>query len=171
MTRGLVRYQQAGDLHFVTFSCHDRLPYLNTSGPRELFERSLEKMRLRYGFFVCAYVVMPEHVHFLISEPTAGPLSTALQALKLSVSVQSRERPFWQTRYFDFNVFTEKKLIEKRRYIHRNPVSRGLVDRPEEWAWSSFRHWKSGVVGTVEIESQWTARRREGVADIGGDWI
>ena len=68
---------------------------------------------------------------------------------------------FWLPRYYDFNVWTEAKRIEKLRYIHRNPVRRGLVSSPEQWLWSSFRHYVSGVEGVVEIESQWTARRRE----------
>jgi hypothetical protein len=51
--------------------------------------------------------------------------------------------------------------VEKLRYIHRNPVVRGLVERPEDWLWSSFRHYFTGADGVVEIESQWTARRRE----------
>jgi len=70
-------------------------------------------------------------------------------------------RHFWQARYYDFNVWSEKKRVEKLRYRHRNPVTRGLVERPEDWAWSSFRHYLTGVEGVVEIESQWTARRRE----------
>jgi putative transposase len=61
-------------------------------------------MRRRYEFVVCGYVVMPEHVHLLVSELKKALLSKAIQALKLSVSVQSRERPFWQARYYDFNV-------------------------------------------------------------------
>jgi len=69
--------------------------------------------------------------------------------------------PFWQARYYDFNVWSEKKFVEKLRYIHRNPVARGLVNKPEDWPWSSFRHYLTGAEGTVEIESQWTARRRE----------
>jgi putative transposase len=76
---------------------------------------------------------MPEHVHLLVSEPLKGTLARALQALKLSVAVQRRERPFWQRRYYDFNVFTEEKRVEKLRYMHRNPVVRGLVARPEDW--------------------------------------
>ena len=68
---------------------------------------------------------------------------------------------FWQPRYYDFNVWSEPKRIDKLRYIHRNPVRRGLVSSPEQWAWSSFRHYLSGVEGVVEIESQWTARKRE----------
>jgi len=161
MTKGLVRYQQCGCFHFLTFSCYRRLPYLGTAAARSLFERSLEAIRIRYGFVVCGYVAMPEHVHLLISEPKVALLSTAIQAVKLSVSVQSKERPFWLPRYYDFNVHSEEKRIEKLRYMHRNPVKRGWVEKPEEWAWSSFRHYATGEVGTVEIESFWTAARRE----------
>jgi len=45
--------------------------------------------------------------------------------------------------------------------MHRNPVARGLVAKPEEWPWSSFRHYATGIEGVVEIESEWTAARRE----------
>ena len=130
-----------------------------------MFERSLEAMRLRYDFVVCGYVVMPEHVHLLISEPKKALLSKAIQSLKLSVSVQSQERPFWQPRYYDFNVHNEEKRVEKLRYIHRNPVKRGLVEKPEGWAWSSYRHYATGEVGAVEIESFWTGARRDGLRD------
>jgi hypothetical protein len=68
---------------------------------------------------------------------------------------------FWQVRYYDFPVWSEEKRIEMLRHIDRNPVSRGLVERAGEWKWSSFRHYATGEAGTVEIESQWTARRRE----------
>jgi len=44
--------------------------------------------------------------------------------------------------------------------VHRNPVVRGLVAKPEDWPWSSFRHYATVVAGAVEIESQWTAFRR-----------
>ena len=106
---------------------------------------------------------MPEHVHLLVSEPKRCLLAKAIQALKLSVAVQSSHRPFWRRRYYDFNVFTVKKIHEKRRYIHRNPVVRGLVAAPDQWKWSRFHHWWTGNEGTVEIESNWTARRRGGL--------
>jgi putative transposase len=165
MTQGLVRYQQCGCFHFLTFSCYRRLPYLGTEAARSLFEHSLEAMRLRYGFVVSGYVVMPEHVHLLVNEPKKAILSKAIQALKLSVSVQSRERPFWQPRYYDFNVHNEEKRVKKLRYIHRNPVKRGLVEKPEQWRWSSFRHYATGIEGAVEIESFWTGARRDGLID------
>ena len=68
---------------------------------------------------------------------------------------------FWLTRYHDFNVFSTRKREEKLTYIHQNPVSRGLVEKAEDWRWSSFRHYALGEVGTVEIESELTALRRE----------
>jgi hypothetical protein len=63
--------------------------------------------------------------------------------------------------YYDFNVWSEKKFVEKLRYIHRNPVKRSLVKRPEDYLWSSFRHYACGEPSAVEIESQWTARKRQ----------
>ena len=104
---------------------------------------------------------MPEHVHLLLSEPRLGLLARALHALKLSVSKLSRQRPVWQARYYDFNVYTARKHVEKLRYIHRNPVHRELVAQPEDWRWSSFRHYATGEQGVVEIESFWTVARRE----------
>ena len=141
MPLGLKRYQQEGDDHFITFSCHHRKPYLNTPTARDIFLDSLERTRSRYQFEVLGYVVMPEHVHLLVSEPPDDPLSKAMQALKISVARRLTERPFWQTRYYDFNVFTRDKRIEKLKYMHRNPVKRGLVTQPEDWRWSSYRHY------------------------------
>ena len=68
---------------------------------------------------------------------------------------------FWQGRYYDFNLRNQRQFAEKLGYIHRNPVKRGLCERPEGWEWSSFRHYAIGIEGRVEIESEWTARKRE----------
>jgi putative transposase len=162
MPEGLVRYQKTGHQHFVTFSCYQRLPLLRTAAMRALFERSLETMRRRYGFLVVGYVVMPEHVHLLVTEPERGILATVIQAIKISVARRSRERPFWQRRYYDFNVRSEGKRLEKLKYIHRNPVARGLAADPEGWEWSSYRHYLTGEVGRVTIESWWTRQTRAG---------
>lgn len=164
MPRGLHRFQQTRDMHFITFSCYRRQPKLGTVRARNAFEQSLERTRSAYEFFVTGYIVMPEHVHLLVTEPESRPLAAAMQALKQSVARTLALRapePFWQARYYDFNVWSEEKRIEKLRYLHRNPVARGLVERPEDWPWSSFRHHATGVEGAVEIESEWTARKRE----------
>ncbi len=83
-------------MHFVTFSCDRRAPLLGTPGTQDVFEQVLERTRQWYGFYVSGYVVMPEHVHLLVSEPERGELSTALQMLKQNVSRELREetRPF-----------------------------------------------------------------------------
>jgi putative transposase len=124
-------HQNSVEFHFITFSCYQRQPYLGNPEARTLFERSLETMRRRYSFYVFGYVIMPEHVHLLLSEPEKGVLSKAIQALKLSVALQSKERPFWQARYYDFNVFTQRKHVEKLKYMHRNPVTRAPSDTDE----------------------------------------
>ncbi|MBS1804586.1 MAG: transposase [Acidobacteria bacterium] len=163
MPSGLRRIQQARQLHFITFSCYHKKQKLATPQARSVFERSLELTRIAYGFYVAGYVVMPEHVHLLLTEADPGPLSTAVQALKQSVSRKLALRgaePFWQARYYDFNVWNEEKRVEKLRYIHRNPVRRGLVKNAEDWQWSSFVHYATGLEGVVEIESEWTTQRR-----------
>jgi hypothetical protein len=71
---------------------------------------------------------------------------------------------FWQKRYYDFNIRNQRQFAEKLRYIHRNPVKRGLCERPDDWEWSSFRHYATGIEGRVEIESEWAARKRERAA-------
>jgi putative transposase len=165
MPWGLKRYQQTRQLHFITFSCYGRAPLLGTAHARDTFLSALERVRRWYRFYVVGYVVMPEHVHMLISEPESASLALALQMTKQMVSRALRSARgtglFWQPRYYDFNVWSERKRVEKLRYLHRNPVRRGLVKEPEEWAWSSFRHYLTGAESPVEVESQWTARRRE----------
>jgi len=164
----LKRFQQTRQLHFVTFSCYQRQPLLAAPQARDLFESALEQARIRYGFFVAGYVVMPEHVHLLVSEPEQGTLAQVLQAVKQSVARRliGEGKHFWHARYYDFNVWSAAKRIEKLRYMHRNPVVRGLVSRPEDWAWSSFRNHLMGERRVVEIESEWTARRRERMGSI-----
>ena len=126
MPWGLIRNQRTGLHHFLTFSCWHRRPFFRCLEAREDFERSLEKMRLRYRFQVAGYVVMPEHVHLLVTEPCIAGLATAVQAIKLSVVKLRTERPFWMPRYYDFVVPSTAKYVEKLRYIHLNPIRRGF---------------------------------------------
>ncbi len=107
-------------------------------------------------------------------EPERPTLSDAIHYLKLSFAKRLRSRKgtiesrsFWQKRYYDRNVRDEREFSMKLRYLHRNPVKRGLVTEPAEWKWSSFRHYALREVGIVEIESEWTARDRETQAHAG----
>ena len=170
MPWGLERHYGGGDLHFLTFSCYHRLPFLRAVSRRNLFLEVLEQVRRRYTFVVLGYVVMPEHVHLLLSEPQEKNLSKVMHASKLGFALRivgeqkrrsgdeqgaSSENPphrFWQARFYDFNVCTPEKRIEKLRYMHRNPMKRGLVSSPELWMWSSFRWYALREPGPVKIE-------------------
>ena len=153
MVIGLNRYQHLGRLHFVTFSCNRRHAYLRAPATRSLFEDALELVRRRYELEVVGYVVMSEPVHLLVSEPQIKSLAVALQALKLSVARRSERGQFWRARYYDFNVYSDDKRFEKLDYMHWNPVKRGLVERMEDWQWSSYRFYRTGQQGRVFIHS------------------
>ncbi len=165
MPDGLKRYYGTGHLHFITCSCYDRKPLLDTAPHRDLFLNILEQVRQRYRFVVLGYVVMPEHFHLLMSEPQEGDPSKAMQIVKQVYAQRILQRMprgegtlapagprhVWQPRFYDFNVWTEHKRVEKLRYMHRNPVTRGLVDKPEQWDWSSFRDYLYGQKGPVRV--------------------
>jgi putative transposase len=136
MPSGLKRYYGTGSLHFITWSCYRRKPLLGNPARRDLLLAVLELMRVRYRFAVIGYVVMPEHVHLLISEPLIGDPSKIIQAVKLSVSRRLAIKgefsgKFWQSSFYDFNLWSQQKEVEKLKYMHRNPVRRGLVASPE----------------------------------------
>jgi putative transposase len=166
MPWGLTRLHHSGQSHFVTFCCYHRRRLLTTDESRRIFESALERVRRSYGLYVYGYVVMPEHVHLLLSEPQQDTLADALKSLKQRVSrrLLGNAEHFWQKRYYDFNIRNYPQFLEKLRYIHRNPVRQGLCARPEDWEWSSFRHYATGCGGRVEIESERTARKRERAA-------
>ena len=164
MPWSLKRYHHSGLTHFVTFSCYHRQALFITDASKRTFEEALERVRRCYHLYVYGYVVMPEHVHLLLSEPTRETLAEALKSLKQGVArrlVSSTGSHFWQKRYYDFNVSSHDKFVEKLRYIHRNPVTRGLCADPAGWPWSSFLHYAKCLDGIVEIESEWTANRRD----------
>jgi putative transposase len=135
--------------------------------------RALAKIRERYGFVLVGYVVMPEHVHLLIGEAPKCTPSLVLKVLKQRVSRDLRKRRrgtptrqmrlpfregeaglprFWQPRFYDFNVYSAKKIREKLEYLHANPVKRGLVRNPSDWLWSSFLSYEKGEGGLAPID-------------------
>ncbi len=164
--RGLKRHYEFRHLHFITFSCYRRLPLLAFARRRTALLRLLDEVRRKYHFAVLGYVVMPEHVHLLIGLPEIGDPSLVLKVLKQRSARRFLRRRrgdqpglfaapaaghFWQKRFYDFNVYSDKKRVEKLKYMHRNPVRRGLVSSPELWAWSSFRSYMFEEPGLVRI--------------------
>jgi putative transposase len=133
----------------------------------------LGEVRKRYDFTLVGFVVMPEHVHLLMGEPKKGIPSKVIQALKQSVSrrlrnknrrknlpnqlwlgfaVAERDPRLWQRRFYDFNVWSYKKKIEKLRYMHFNPVKRGLVKDPKDWPWSSYSFYEGRKDGLLKMD-------------------
>jgi putative transposase len=150
------------------------LPFsYRSTQPRDCFLSILEQTRQRYRFVVAGYVVMPEHFHLMITEPDVGTPSTVMQVLKQRtaralLARRKRRDPrqrslfpddprptFWQARFYDFNVWSMRKRTEKLRYMHHNPVKRGLVEVPEQWRWSSCRFYLLGESGPVKIDEGW----------------
>jgi putative transposase len=173
MPKNLKRYYGRGDLHFITFSCYRRMPLLRTIRARNVFVKALGAIRDRYKFSLVGYVVMPEHVHLLLSEPPKSTPSVALKVLKQRVARDLRRTKreardgqlrlafmtgdlallrFWQPRFHDFNVYSAYKLKQKLEYMHGNPVRRGLVKNPGDWMWSSFSFYEKGEFGLVKID-------------------
>jgi putative transposase len=173
MPKGLHRYYGRGHLHFLTFSCYRRLPLPHTMRARNVFVQALGEIRERYNFSLVGYVVMPNHVHLLISESAKGTPSVVLKVLKQRVSRDLRRSTrraaagqlqflfakgngnlprFWQPRFYDFNVWSEKKVREKLEYIHANPITKKLVEHPKDWPWSSWSFYARGEAGLVTID-------------------
>jgi len=173
MPKGLRRHYGQGDLHFITFSCYERRPVLQTVRARNLFVKMLGEVRQRYDFLLVGYVLMPDHVHLLAGEPRKGTPSKVVQVLKQRVSRAMRgkkrrnpkqqlqlrfadssalPRRFWQRRFYDFNVWSQAKKKEKLHYMHANPVKSGLVTDAKDWPWSSYGFYARGEVGLASID-------------------
>jgi len=171
MPKNLKRLTGRGDLHFITFCCYHRRPLLASGRARNLVVEILREVRGKYGFSLVGYVIMPQHVHLLISESPAVPPAKVIQVFKQRVSrrMRGKKRPrngqlalrfpedladyrrFWQRRYYDFNVYSRKKLWEKLHYMHANPVAERLVRHPREWPWSSWAAYATGE-GILKID-------------------
>jgi putative transposase len=169
-------YDLPGDAHFLTFSCYHRLPLLGKDRTRKWLIDALTNARMRHGFHLWAWVIMPEHVHLLL-HPCQSEYRTAaiLSSIKRPVgekaiaylvdrkssflerlTVRNRNRTyhrFWQAGPGrDHNVddpHTAHRVVE---YIHINPVRRGLVSRPEDWYWSSARDWSGELELPIGVD-------------------
>ena len=173
MPKRLQRHYGQKHLHFVTFCCYQRRRYLETVRARNLFVKVLGEVRTKFNFLLVGYVVMPDHVHLLLSEPPKGTVSTVLQVLKQLVSRKMRARRrssknqlrlnfgesslearrFWQRRFYDFNVWSHAKKKEKLHYMHANPVKERLVQDAKDWPWSSFSFYAKDEQGLLRIDA------------------
>ncbi len=168
-------FNEPGHAHFLTYSCHERLPLLAKDRVRRWVIDAMDVARRRHEFDLLGYVIMPEHVHQLIlPRRDHYRMDRILADLKRPVSVRAKEylietnQTQWLNRLtvregtdstfrfwlagggFDQNITTEKSLPEIIEYIHANPVRRGRVRSPLDWEWSSARFWAG--LGPVHLE-------------------
>ena len=164
----LQRYYGLNDLHYITTSTYRRARVYDSERFRDHWVAILGELRRELGFKIVGYVLMPEHFHALLwPTPDANP-SQIMQKLEdrtaLFILKNLRENlsfPWcrkmlervtlpptvhhhahfrvWQRKGYDMNIWTAKKVEEKLDYMHNNPVKRGLVKEPGDWAWSSWR--------------------------------
>jgi REP-associated tyrosine transposase len=175
MPKGLHRRYGLRHLHFITCSCYRRLPFFASARAKNVLVKLLDETRDRYRFALAGYVVMPNHIHLLIGEPAKGTPSIVMQVLKQRVSRWLRRKPrkkllshqlalpfpqpndslpqFWQLRFYDFNVWSQSKFVEKLHYMHMNPVKRKLVAHPKDWPWSSFSFYAREKSTLIRIDS------------------
>jgi putative transposase len=156
----LKRFDNPHSARFLTFSCHNRLPLFRNPAIADLFVERLAACRAEHGFTLLAFVVMPEHVHLIVNPVRGESLVPVLKGLKLSVGrrVIARWRAlnapilsrvttstgprFWlKGGGFDRNIRDTEELTREIRYVHQNPVERGLATHAAAWRWSSVHAW------------------------------
>ena len=120
----------------------------------EILARVFDAIRKRRRFLLGGYVFMPDHWHALVAPREGDTLPRLMGALKVASRQavnQSRGKRghFWQARYYDHAIRTVKEFHDALRYMHLNPVQKGLAQRPEEWLWSSFHSY--GGPGPVRL--------------------
>ena len=170
------RYDNPNDAHCLTFTCFGRKPLLADATIAAMFCDVLDAARRKEPFHLWAYVLMPEHVHLVVWPQPASTISRILRFIKRPMTDKAivwarKENPelllrmrrcrssgntshhFWLAGGgYDRNLRSVSDVHEKIHYIHRNPVRRGLVARPEDWPWSSYRAWRKGVEHPVPID-------------------
>ena len=143
------RYYLPNSILFITSVTNDRKKIFNLTENIDLFWSTLEKTKSLLPFELMAYVLLPDHFHWVIKLPQEDPnFSKILLSFKGNFTYQYKKihnisTPFtlWQRRFWDHIIRDEKDLTIHLNYIHWNPVKHGLVTEPEQWRQSSFKSW------------------------------
>ena len=110
----------------------------------------IDERRAEHGFLLTAWVFLPDHWHAIFYPRYPLTISRVMEAIKDGATKRinrcRREAGvLWQPRFFDRALRTVKEYNEKVQYIHLNPVRAGLVNRADDWAWSSVHHYIGNV--------------------------
>ncbi len=141
---------------FFFITCNvlpDRLPFIHADFA--CLAAAIRGVRARRNFLFSGYVFMPDHWHALIAPAHGDTLPNMMDAVKVAGvrrvnSHRGQRGPLWQPRYYDEIIWTVKQYNETLDYMHFNPVRRGLVVRPDDWAWSSLHSY--GGRGEIQLE-------------------
>jgi len=129
-----------GVIYFITTRLKQERRFL-TEREAEIAVNTLLDSSTRKEMTLYAYVIMPNHMHVLIKPIICG-ISKAMQLIKGRPSRQVNEGNFWQKGFFDFGILAEEKFREKFNYIDFNPVKWGLVEKAEDYKYSSAPAYK-----------------------------
>jgi len=143
------RYYIPNSIVFITGVTRDRIPYLKAEGDLELFWETMRLVRDIHPFRLLAYVILPDHFHWLMRvDDESGNFSTVLHSIKRNCTLNFKKAhnitvsfSLWQPRFWDHVIRNERDLNNHFDYIHWNPVKHGYVQRPIDWAYSTYAHW------------------------------
>jgi putative transposase len=143
-----LRFQKPGALHHVIVRGNERRPMFFEDRDRLEYLDRLRRCRERFGFFVYAYCLMTNHAHLAIEQGEVG-ISRIMQVLQSSYAQSLNRRRdrvghLFQGRFKSFLVESERYLMALLAYIHQNPVEAGIVERAEDYPWSSDRFFRIG---------------------------
>ncbi len=143
------RYYVPGAIVFITSVTKDRIPYLRAENDVSLFFETLRRVQRIHPFRLLAYVVLPDHFHWLMrADNASGNFSVILHSIKRNFTFNykaahgiSDSFSLWQARFWDHLIRDERDLERHFDYIHWNPVKHGYVQYPDEWPHSTYKHW------------------------------
>lgn len=96
-------------------------------------------------FFLLAYCIMPDHYHLLVKIQSEYSFSKYINIIENSYSryfnkLHNRKGPLWQSQFRSILIEDNETLLHIHRYIHLNPTTAGIVEKPEDWKWSSYNY-------------------------------
>ena len=166
-----------GHAHFTTINIYKRIPILQNSKFCDLIIENLEYYRKKFQYRLLGYVILPDHLHMIVIPNSRTKYSDIIRDFKKGVAFavikrlsnarnqnlldkfslnqvrrDGQRHSIWQRKYFDFNIFSEKKFLEKLEYMHNNPVNLKLVENPGDWRYSSWRNYYLGESSIISVD-------------------
>ncbi len=167
----------AGGYYFFTVVTHNRRRFLAERLARNCLRQVWQRVRQKRHFDVIALCLLPDHLHCIWKLPVddndfstrwslikKGFTSTYLrvggvESTQSNSRKQKRERGIWQRRFWEHQIRDENDLQRHVDYIHYNPVKHKLVEKPEQWPWSTYhKYLKAGYYGEsglVDSQDDW----------------